>query len=129
MSIIHSTDPDFRVCWISFDMLLEIQLEAEAEQWGTRWTSVDALRGQVRDGRVLLQSLMREKWNGVIRTYRCLVVFSAVNEGPAGGITTIDLSPARYASLERLGRDQDAQQAVEWMVKLALNGISMLSKD
>lgn len=61
MALIHSNDPDFRVCQISFETLLAIQLEAEERSWATRWSSVDALRSQVRDGAVILQSLMREE--------------------------------------------------------------------
>ncbi|WP_405684063.1 hypothetical protein [Streptomyces sp. NBC_00057] len=61
MPLIHSTDPDFRVCQISFDALIAIQLEAERRGWATRWSSVDALRSQVRDSAVVLQSLMREE--------------------------------------------------------------------
>jgi hypothetical protein len=38
MPMIYSTDPDFRVCQISFDVLLEVQVEAEARGWATRWT-------------------------------------------------------------------------------------------
>ncbi len=64
MPMIHSTDPDFRMCQISFDTLLAIQLEAEERGWATRWTSVDALRSQVRE-EVVLQSLMREERGGV----------------------------------------------------------------
>jgi hypothetical protein len=61
MSVIRATDSDFRVCQIGFDALLEIQLEAEQRGWATRWTSVDALRSQVKEGSVVLQSLMREE--------------------------------------------------------------------
>ncbi|QEV21127.1 hypothetical protein CP975_29450 [Streptomyces alboniger] len=58
MALIHSTDPDFRVCQLSFDTLLAIQLEAEERSWATRWSSVDPLRSQVKDGDVVLQALM-----------------------------------------------------------------------
>lgn len=61
MSLIHSTDPDFRVCQISFETLLAIQLEAEERSLATRWSSVHALRSQVKDGAVVLQALMREE--------------------------------------------------------------------
>ena len=64
MPVIHSTDADFHVCQISFDTLLEIQLEAEDRGWATRWTSVDALRSQVKEEVVVLQSLMREERGG-----------------------------------------------------------------
>ncbi|MGI5291122.1 hypothetical protein ACQEVF_48505 [Nonomuraea polychroma] len=128
MPMIHSTDPDFRICQISFDTLLEIQLEAEARGWATRWTSVDVLRSQVKEEIVVLQSLMREERGGVVRAYRCLVLFSTLEGGGAGGIATIDLDPARYESLERLDRDPKVRKVLARIFSLAVNGISMRSK-
>ncbi|GAA0617166.1 hypothetical protein GCM10010174_38950 [Kutzneria viridogrisea] len=126
--MIHSTDPDFRVCQIGFDTLLEIQLEAEDRGLATRWTSVDALRSQVREEVVVLQSLMREERGGAVRAYRCLVLFSTAGGKDAGGIATIDLDPTRFESLERLDRDPDVRKALARMFSLALGGISMVSK-
>jgi hypothetical protein len=128
MPMIQSSDRDFRVCRISFDTLLEIQLEAEERGWATRWTSVDTLRGQVKDEAAFLQSLMREEWGGGVRAYRCLLLFSAVEGGDAGGIVTIDLDPARFESLERLDRDPDVRKSLARMFALASGGISMVSK-
>jgi hypothetical protein len=126
--MIHSTDPDFHVCRIGFDTLLEIQLEAEDRGWATRWTSVDALRGQVKDEAVLLQSLMREERGGRLRAYRCLVLFSTVDGDEAGGVATTDLDPARFESLERLDRDPDVRKMFARIFSLATGGISMVSK-
>jgi len=126
--MIHSTDSDFRVCRIGFDTLLEIQSEAEGRGLATRWTSVDALRSQVKDETVLLQSLMREERGGQVRAYRCLLLFSTVEGGDAGGIATIDLDPARFELLERLDRDLDVRKAFVRMFSLAMGGISMVSK-
>ncbi|KPI04473.1 hypothetical protein OK074_4607 [Actinobacteria bacterium OK074] len=128
MPLIRSTDPDFRICQISFETLLAIQLEAEGRGWATRWSSVDALRSQVRDGSVVLQSLMREERGGVVWAYRCLVLFSAVDGKGAGGISTIDIDPARFESLERLDRDPAVREAFARMFSLASGGISMISK-
>jgi hypothetical protein len=128
MPMIQSSDPDFRVCRISFDALLEIQLEAEERGWATRWTSVDALRGQVKEETAFLQSLMREERGGVVRAYRCLLLFSAVEGGGAGGIVTIDLDPARFESLERLDRDPDVRKSFARIFSLASGGISMVAK-
>ncbi|MDX3855882.1 hypothetical protein [Streptomyces sp. AK02-01A] len=128
MPLIHSTDPDFRVCQISFGTLLAIQLEAERRGWATRWSSVDALRSQVRDSAAVLQSLMREERGGAVWAYRCLVLFSAADGKEAGGIATIDLDPATFESLERLDRDPDARKAFARMFSLASGGISMVSK-
>ncbi|WP_345483250.1 hypothetical protein, partial [Actinopolymorpha pittospori] len=91
--MINSTDPDFRVCQISFDTLLEIQSEAEDRGLATRWTSVDALRGQVKEEVVVLESLMREIQGGSVRAYRCLLLFSKVDGRDAGGVATIDPEP------------------------------------
>jgi hypothetical protein len=128
MPIVHSTDPDFRVCQIGFDALLEIQLEAERRGWGTRWTSVDALRGQVKDEVVLLQSLMREERGGNVRAYRCLVLFSTMDGDDAGGVATIDIDPATFESLERLDRDLDVRKAFARIFALVGGGISMVAK-
>ncbi|MFL4495060.1 hypothetical protein ACJ6WD_27995 [Streptomyces sp. VTCC 41912] len=129
MSMIHSTDPDFRVCQISFDTLLEIQLEAEDRGWATRWTSVDAVRSQVKEGAIVLQSLMREERGGILRAYRCLLLFSTVGDGDAGGIATIDLDPVRFESLERIDRDPDVRKVLVRIFSLAAGGISMVSKN
>lgn len=126
--MLHSADPDFRICQISFDTLLEIQLEAEVRGWATRWTSLDALRSQVKEETVILQSLMREERGGIVQAYRCLVLFSIADSGDAGGIATIDLDPARFESLERLDRDPDVRRALARMFSLATGGISMVSK-
>ncbi|MCX4461197.1 hypothetical protein OOK58_00470 [Streptomyces sp. NBC_01728] len=128
MPLIHSTDPDFRVCQISFETLLAIQLEAEGRGWATRWSSANALRSQVKEGSVVLQSLMREERGGIIRAYRCLLLFSTADDGSAGGVATIDLDPARFESLERLDRDPDVRKALAGMFTLAAGGISMVSK-
>lgn len=128
MPIIRSADPDYRVCQISFDMLIQFQLEAESRGWATRWTSVDALRGQVKEEIILLQPLMREERGGNVRAYRCLVLFSTVDGSGAGGLATIDLSPERFESLERLDRDPDVRKAFARVFALALGGISTVSK-
>ncbi|MCT2594177.1 hypothetical protein LHJ74_30430 [Streptomyces sp. N2-109] len=129
MSLIRSSDPDFRVCQVSFDMLLAIQLEAEGRGWATRWSSVDALRSQVREGAVVLQSLMREEQGGAVRAYRCLVLFSTKDDRGAGGIASIDLDPAKLESLERIDRDPVVRRALARMFSLAMGGISMASKE
>ncbi|MGW0998182.1 hypothetical protein [Streptomyces sp. NPDC002520] len=128
MSLVRSTDPDFRVCQIGFDTLIEIQSEAEERGWSTRWSSVDALRSQVKEGSVVLQPLMREERAGAVRAYRCLLLFSAVEDGDAGGVATIDLDPARLESLERLDQDPNVRKALARVLSLAVGGISMVSK-
>lgn len=128
MSIIRSADPDFRICRINFDVLLDLQAEAEAHGWATRWSSTDALRGQVGEGAVLLQSMMREERGGVLRAYRCLALFSLADSKGAGGVATIDLAPERLESLERLDRDLDVRDTLLRVFSLALCGISTVSK-
>ncbi|MFF8828643.1 hypothetical protein [Streptomyces sp. NPDC015131] len=128
MSVVRASDADFRVCQIGFPTLIEVQLEAEGRGWATRWTSVEALRSQVKEGNVLLQPLMREERGGLMRAYRCLLLFSAVDDGQAGGMATIDVDPTRLASWERLDRDPDVREALVRVFSLASGGISMLSK-
>jgi hypothetical protein len=129
MSMISSTDPDFRVCRIGFDTLVQIQLDAELQGFATRWSSVEALRGQVKDDAVFLQSLMREKRDGVVRSYRCLVVFSMLDGEDAGGVVTIDIDPVRFQSLERIDQNEGARKVFASLFSLASGGISMVSKE
>jgi hypothetical protein len=49
MTMIRPSDPDFRICLVDFNTLLEIQSDAERLGFATRWTSVDALRGQAKN--------------------------------------------------------------------------------
>ncbi|WP_231640582.1 hypothetical protein [Nocardiopsis sp. NRRL B-16309] len=109
--------------------MLEVQLEAEERGLATRWSSVDALRSQVKEEVVVLQSLMREERGGVVRAYRCLVLFSTVDGKDAGGIATIDLDLARLESLERVDRDPNSRMAFARMFSLAVGGVSMISKN
>ncbi|MFE4916438.1 hypothetical protein ACFRCX_33620 [Streptomyces sp. NPDC056652] len=129
MSLIRLADPDFRVCEISFETLLAIQAEAEVKGWATRWSSVDALRSQVREGAVVLRPLMREERGGVVQAYRCLLLFAMTGDHNAGGIATIDIDPARLESLERIDRDPVVRRTLARMFSLASGGISMISKE
>jgi hypothetical protein len=128
MAMIQSADTDFRVCRISFEMLLEIQMEAQERGLATRWSPADALRGQVMEGPVILQSLMREERAGAVRSYRCLVLFSMADGLPSGGLATIDVAPSRFESLEQLDQNPDVSQVFALVFALASGGISMISK-
>lgn len=90
----------------------------------TLWTSVDALRSQVKERGAVLQTLMREKREGVIRSYWCLLLFSTIDGIAAGGLATIDLTLARLESLGRLDRDPDVRKALVRIFSLVLDGIS-----
>lgn len=128
MSMIRPSDPDFRICLVDFSTLLEIQSDAERLGFSTRWTSADALRSQVKERSAILQTLMREKRDGVIRSYRCLLLFSAADDATAGGLATIDLDLARLESLSRIDRDLDVRKALNRVFSLALGGISGIEK-
>lgn len=128
MSVVRSSDPDFRICLVGFNTLLEIQSDAERLGFATRWTSVDALRGQAREQDAILQTFMREKRAGVIRSYRCLLLFSAVDGAASGGLATIDLDLALLESLDRLDRDPDVRKALVRIFSMALGGISGVEK-
>jgi len=65
MPMIRSSDPDFRICWIDFNTLLELQSEAERLGLATQWTSAEALRSQVKERTAVLQTLMREEREGL----------------------------------------------------------------
>lgn len=128
MSVIQSTDPDFRVCQIDLATLIELQVQAEERGWGTRWTPVDALRSQVSDGVVILQAFMRQKRAEDVRTYRCFVLFATVEGEAAGGVATIDVAPERYLTLARIDRDPEVREAFVRIFTLATGGIAMLAK-
>lgn len=128
MSIVRRHDQDFRVCRISFESLLEIQRDAEISGFATRWTSLDAVRAQVKEGHVLVSPLMREAKGSAIRAYRCAVLFSAADGDASGGVATIDIAPATLESLARIDRDQDVRDALADVFALALGGISLVSK-
>ncbi|MCI0383991.1 hypothetical protein [Streptomyces sp. CNQ085] len=129
MSTVRTTDPDFRVCRISFNTLLEIQREAEERGWATRWTSVEALRGQVKERDAFLHPLMREERGGVVRAYRCALLFSAAGTGGSGGVATVDVAPEKFESLDRLDRDTAVRRAFSRIFSLAMGGTSMVSKE
>lgn len=128
MSLIRPSDPDFQVCRIDLGTLIELQLQAERRGWGTRWTSVEALRGQVKEDVVLLQSFLRQEREGGVRTCRCLVLFSTVEGSEAGGVTTIDVDPEQYATLGRIDHDLDVRETFAMIFALATSGIAMISK-
>ena len=128
MSAIYFNDSDFRIFQINFDTLIAIQLEAESQDWATRWTSVCELRSQVKEKPVFLQSLMREERGGIVRAYRCLMLFSTVDGKDSGGVVTIDLTPERFESLERIDEDPEVRKFLARMFSLAMGGISMVSK-
>jgi hypothetical protein len=128
MSIVKPQDPDFRVCHLSFESLLELQQEAEDSGFATRWTSLDAVRAQVKEGSVLLSPLMREMRGEMIRAYRCIAIFALANGDGRGGLATIDIVPSRFQSLARVDRDSDVREAMARVFALALGGISSVSK-
>jgi hypothetical protein len=128
MSMVRPEEPDFRVCHISFDLLLELQQDAESNGFATRWTSLDALRAQVNEGRVLLSTLTREMRGDLIRAYRCVVLFSVASGGGRGAVATIDVAPSRLKSLARIDRDLDVREAMVNVFTLALGGIATVSK-
>lgn len=129
MPVVRSTDPDFRVCQITLDTLIEIQRHAEGQGWATRWSSEDALRSQVKDTSVLLYPVLREERSGVLRAYRCLALFSTVGADSPGGITTVDVSPEAFGSLDRIDRDADVRKALVRVFSLASGGISSVNKE
>lgn len=129
MNPIRNTDPDYRICSVDIDTLVELQLEAEARGWSTRWTSVESLRSQVSDSSpILLQSFLRQTNRGGAQTIRCFALFSTTSDEPQGAMTTIDVDPSRFAELPRIDRDLDVRKALAMVFLSASGGISMISK-
>lgn len=121
-------DEEFRVCYIEFNELIDVQLEAEYEGWSARWSSVEALRSQVKEAPVLLRPLLREERHGVLRCYRCLLIFSSLEGGGAGGVASMDISRARVESFERIDGNINTRESFSRIFSLAVGGISMVSK-
>lgn len=128
MSIVKPQDPDFRVCRLSFESLLELQQDAEDRGFAIRWTSLDAVRAQVKESSVLVSPLMREMRGGMVRAYRCIVLFAVANGGGRGGAATIDIAPSRFLALVIVDRDPGVREALATVFALALGGNSSVSK-
>ncbi|GAA3851436.1 hypothetical protein [Streptomyces sedi] len=129
MSLVRPTDPDFLVSRLGLGALTALQRDAEERGYATRWTSVEALRGQVAEsGGILLRTLLREERDGVPHAVRCLVLFSSAGGGGSGGVATLDVHPSRLAALDRLDRDPDVRAALARVFVLATGGISMVTK-
>jgi hypothetical protein len=129
MSMIQPSDPDFQVSWADFETLVELQLLAEQNGWGARWSSVEALRAQVGERDVLFMSFMRQAHGRGVQTIRCLVLFSKVDDGGSlGGLATLDVDPERYAALERIDHDPSVRAAFAEVFVLGAGGIELVSK-
>lgn len=128
MSLIRPTDPDYRVCHVDFATLERLQLQAEERGWPTRWSSVEALRHQMKSGPVLLQSFMRQWRTEDIQVVRCMVLGSTTGQGIMGGVATLDVDPHELDNLDRIDRDPDVRSALTQVFVLASGGIAMISK-
>lgn len=129
MSMIKSSDPDFRVCQIDFDTLLDLQERASERGWGTRWSSSDALREQVKAGSVILMTMMRQTRGADESAVRCLVLFAAAAGAKVGaGVATLDVDPEVCASLPRVDHDPATRPVFARVFALATGGIEMVSK-
>lgn len=130
MSLIRTADSDYRFCLIDFETLEAIQSRAEEEGWTTRWSSLDALRGQVGAGPVILQTFLRQDHGKYGRAVRCFALFRLVGQPSRGAITTIDVEPATLLSVARLDRDPDVREALSTIFVLLLaGGIELIGKD
>lgn len=129
MNHIRPTDADFRICQVDLKTLVELQLNAEARGWSTRWSSVERLRSQV-SGRapVLMQSFLRQHVGGGVQTCRCLVLYSTLSGEPQGGVATFDVDPARLARLPRIDRDPDVRSALVEVFRLTSGRIAFVPK-
>lgn len=128
MGFIAPTDPDFRVMSIDRSVLEHLQRAAEEAGLATRWSSAEALRSQVAEGPILMQSLMREQRSGRVRTYRCVAVFRLSGSHSTGGVTTIDIEPDIYGELPSVDLSPDGLKLVVRMFALALDSIVSIEK-
>ncbi|KAA1424067.1 hypothetical protein [Nocardioides antri] len=129
MSAIDSTDDDFRVCSISLDELVSLQESAEQNGFATRWTSVHALRAQVRDAPILLMTFLREERFQSLRAYRCLLLLDVATPDEATTFVTFDIAPERLVRLHRLDRDDDVRAALARILGAAFRRLDARAKD
>lgn len=113
---------------MDFSMLVDMQLEAELRGFATRWSSTAALETQVDKTTILVMPLLREERLGTLRAYRCWVLFSALGEDAVGGVTTFDIAPAAYSSLQRLDREPVVRVALVQLFTLVGGGTKVISK-
>jgi hypothetical protein len=125
---VHTTDEDFCVVEATRDDLVALQVDAEARGFGTRWSSVEALVSGVGPSPVYLRPLLRERRDGQLRSYRCLVLYSLAGAG-GGGVTTFDVVPERLKQLPALTLDAQSRLVISRMFTLATGGIGFVSKD
>jgi hypothetical protein len=71
---------------------------------------------------------MREERGEKVRSYRCLLLFAIAGKRSAGGVSTIDVAPKTFKSMERLDRDPDVRSALVRVFSLTSGGIEMISK-
>jgi hypothetical protein len=128
VALVEYSDPDFRLCRLTFDDLVGLQRRAEELEWGTRWSSESALRTQLRDEPVLLMTFMRQQRAGNYRSMRCAVL-AALAQDSAGCIVTLDVEPERLASLGDAVLDPGVRHALFRIFQLGLSGIEVASKD
>lgn len=82
------------------------------------------MRFEVRDQEAILQTLMREERHGVIRSYQCLLLFSARRIArPLEDWRQSTLTLHDFESLDRLDEDLDVRRAFVQVFSLALGGI------
>lgn len=128
MTLIRTTDDDFRVCRLDFATLVNLQRSAEESGWSTRWTSVEALRSQVVADWILLQTFQRQRAADGRSMVRCFLLFAAEGDGVAGGVSTLDVDPATLRLLDRIDTDPVVRLAMVDMFALAGGGIAVVKK-
>lgn len=130
MSLIRTTDSDYRICLIDLEALEAIQLRAEERNWGMRWSSLDALRSQVVAGPVILQTFLHQDHGESGRAIRCFALFRPAGQASRGVITPIDVEPEVLSAMMRLDRDPDVREALSMIFVLLLQGgIELIGKD
>lgn len=125
---VDADDSDFRVFVADREDLLALQRDAESRQWGTRWSSSEALTRAVGQSTLYICPFLRERRNGQLRSYRCFVLHSLPEPG-AGGVSTLDIAPERLEGLRTLVLDGPSRRAFWTFFLFASNGISLLAKD
>jgi len=76
-----------------------------------------------------MQSFLRQRRGGGVSALRCLVLVAT--QGGAGGVTTLDVDPERFAQLPRIDRDPDVRGVLMGVFRLALQsgGIGGMTKN
>jgi hypothetical protein len=111
---VNWSDPDFSIRAASVDDLVRVQHDNEENSRDARWTSEDALLGQVRaGGTAIVCPLFR---NGgrpdVPESYKCWLAYPLASNKQLRVISPIDIGKDIFSTLPEVREPQDLKRVV-----------------